>query len=192
MLVRLHRATPAVAALGRPWRVAVSSRPGLEDALDNLNQPWTGGPFAEPARELVASRATVVRRLLATFDRLVAEVAAAGTDQVITHGEPHPANFIRTDGRLLLVDWDTVGLGPPERDLWMVTTDAGDELARYTELSGRRLNPTALRLYRLRWTVDDLSLAVAGFRSAHTETADTVRAWQFLTRTLASPPPPLI
>src|SRR5207248_7701061 len=43
MLVRLHRTTPAVAALGRPWRLAVSSRPGLEDALDNLNQPWTGG-----------------------------------------------------------------------------------------------------------------------------------------------------
>jgi spectinomycin phosphotransferase len=68
----------------------------------------------------------------------------------------------------------------------MISTAAGDELARYTELSGRRVNPAALRLYRLRWKVDDISIVVAGFRSAHAETADTARAWQFLTRFLAS------
>jgi spectinomycin phosphotransferase len=192
MLVRLHQATPGVAARARPWPLAVASRGGLEEALDDLDHPWAGGPFAEPARELVASRATVVRRLLATFDGLAAEVGAAAIEPVITHGEPHPANFIHADGRLFMVDWDTVGLGPPERDLWMISTAAGDELARYTDLSGRRVNPAALRLYRLRWLVDDISLAVGGFRSTHAETADITRAWQFLTRILASPHPLLI
>jgi len=49
------------------------------------------------------------------------------------------------------------------------------------------VHPAALRLYRLRWRVDDISIVVAGFRSAHAETADMARAWQFLTRFLASP-----
>jgi spectinomycin phosphotransferase len=187
MLAQLHQATSAVRALARPWRVSPATRPALEDALDNLDQPWVGGPYSEPARATVASRAPALRRLLATFDQLAAEVAAAGAEQVITHGEPHPGNFIRADGRLFMVDWDTVAFGPPERDLWMVATDAGDELAQYTELSGRRVNPSALRLYRLRWLIDDIAIVVGDFRSPHAQTADTAHAWQGLTRSLASP-----
>ncbi len=187
MLGRLHQATPAVAALARPWPVSVASRPALEGALDDLAQPWAGGPFSEPARATLACHAPALSRLLATFDQLAAEVAAAGGDQVITHGEPHPANFMSVDGRLLLVDWDTVALGPPERDLWMLATDTGEALARYTERFGRRLNPAALRLYRLRWLVDDISIVVDGFRSPHERTAEMARAWQGLTRSLASP-----
>ena len=39
---------------------------------------------------------------------------------VVTHGEPHAGNVMRrSDGRHLLVDWDTVAVAPPERDLWM-------------------------------------------------------------------------
>ena len=110
-----------------------------------------------------------------------------GADQVITHGEPHPANFIRADGRLFLVDWDTVAFGPPERDLWMVAADAGVELARYTALTGHQVNPTALRLYRLRWLIDDISIVVGDFRSPHAQTADMAHAWHSLLRSFASP-----
>ena len=38
----------------------------------------------------------------------------------MTHGEPHAGNVMRTDEGRLLVDWDTVALAPPERDLWML------------------------------------------------------------------------
>ncbi len=69
----------------------------------------------------------------------------------------------------------------------MVSSDGGDELARYTKLSGRRVNPTALRLYRLRWLVDDISIVVGGFWSAHAETADMAHAWRALIHSLASP-----
>jgi spectinomycin phosphotransferase len=187
MLVRLHRATPSVAALARHWRLSVATRPMLDDALNDLDQPWPGGPYAEPARDVVASHAPALRHLLATFDQLAVEVAAVGAEPVITHGEPHAANFIRADGRLFMIDWDTVALGPPERDLWMVSRDGGDELARYTELSGRSVNPTALRLYRLRWLVDDISIVVGRFRSAHADTADMAHAWRALIHSLASP-----
>jgi len=186
MLVRLHRATPAVAHLARTWRVGVAARQLLEDALSELDRPWTGGPYSSDARAAVAQHASALRRLLATFDQLVAEVSAAGGEPVITHGEPHAGNFMRVDGRLLLVDWDTVALAPPERDLWMLSTDTADALERYTEQFRRRLNPAALRLYRLRWLIDDISIVVCAFRSAHAQTADTAHAWQALVRSLAS------
>ena len=33
----------------------------------------------------------------------------------------------------MLIDWDTVGLARPERDLWSLATETGDEFRRYTE-----------------------------------------------------------
>jgi spectinomycin phosphotransferase len=188
MLARLHQATPAVASLARNWPLQVASRVGLEDALHKLDQHWVGGPFSEPARTALAGGATAIARLLETFDRLADEVAYAGIEPVITHGEPHPGNLMSADGRLFMVDWDTVALGPPERDLWMVSTcDANDDLARYTRASGRQVNRAALRLYRTRWLLDDFATSVDRLRSAHDDNADTQRSMLWLSRTLASP-----
>jgi spectinomycin phosphotransferase len=161
-----------------------SGRAGLEQALRSLDRAWAGGPFAEPARALVAARAPDVYRLVETFDQLAEEVRAAGPTPVITHGEPHPANVVRAGGRLLLVDWDTVGLAPPERDLWMLDAAGGDEVARYVEASGRRIDGAALRLYRLRWLLDDIAIFLGVLRSPHRRTADTEHAWLGLTRSL--------
>ena len=33
---------------------------------------------------------------------------------VVTHGEPHVGNAIRTEAGWMLVDWDTTLLAPPE------------------------------------------------------------------------------
>lgn len=41
---------------------------------------------------------------------------------VVTHGEPHPGNVIRTSHGLRIIDWTTVQMAPPERDLWMLTS----------------------------------------------------------------------
>ncbi|HXP18631.1 MAG TPA: phosphotransferase [Streptosporangiaceae bacterium] len=43
------------------------------------------------------------------------EHVAAARAPVTTHGEPHSANIIRAGSGRLLIDWDTVGLAPPER-----------------------------------------------------------------------------
>ena len=106
---------------------------------------------------------------------------------MITHGEPHPGNVIRSrpSGDIMLIDWDTVGLAPPERDLWMVATETGDELRRYTELTGRPVDMAALELYRLRWALDDLSCFVRDLRAPHRRTPGTEHAWQALEITIA-------
>jgi len=188
MLAALHAVDPAAVRLQRR-EAGVSWRDDLELALRELGRPWTGGPFTEPARELLAGAAGPVRRGLDALDRW-ARAPAAAENLVITHGEPHPGNVIRppADGRIMLIDWDTVALAPPERDLWMVATGTGDELRRYTELTGRPVDAAALELYRLRWALDDLSCFVRDLRAPHHRTPGTEHAWQALQITIAQIP----
>jgi spectinomycin phosphotransferase len=81
---------------------------------------------------------------------------------------------------LLLVDWDTVGLAVPERDLWSVATGP-DDLARYADASGHRPDPEALALYRLRWDLEEVAIYLGEFRSPHERTPDTELSWTGLT-----------
>lgn len=156
LLATLHRQPPPPSTpLAGP---ELPGRATLDRALAETDRPWTGGPFAEPARDLLARHRPGLRRRLDEFDRLLAALPA---DLVVTHGEPHPGNVLRTGHGRLLVDWDTVGLAVPERDLWWLG-------------EGR---PPAVEFYRLRWDLDDLSVFVEQFRAPHTRTADTEQAW---------------
>jgi spectinomycin phosphotransferase len=182
MLAALHRADPAAIRLPRaeprlPWRG------DLETALGELGQPWTGGPYAEPARALLAGAAAPVRRQLDRLDRWAAGLAAVPV--VVTHGEPHPGNVIRAAGGLKLIDWDTAGLAPPERDLWLVATESGDELHHYAELAGRPVDTTVMEFYRLRWALDDLSCFVRDLRAPHRRTPGADDNWAGLEAALA-------
>ena len=178
MLAALHRSAPtgARAAIGLPRRA------DLDAALRDLGRPWRAGPLAEPTRALLAGAANQVRGLLASFDRLASPVRAS--EFVITHGEPHPGNVIRAGPQRLLIDWDTVGLGPPERDLWWVVSETGEEARRYADLTGRAVDPARLAMYRLRWALDDISIFVSLLRAEHRQTADTEHAWLALKQTM--------
>lgn len=184
MLARLHRATPAVIGVARPAGPLLPERDGLEQALGDLGSAWAGGPFSEAARALLVRHGPGIRRLLAAFDRLVDEVTARSPDPVLTHGEPHPGNLIGAGGRLHLVDWDTAALAPPERDLWLLDGGSGEGLLRYAEASRRQPSRAALRLYRLRWQLDDIAVFLKVLRSSHRRTADTEHAWRSLQRSM--------
>jgi spectinomycin phosphotransferase len=185
MLAALHLATPA-ADRARRLPAGVPYRGALEEALGELDTPWHGGPFSEPARALIAGAADWIGHLLDTFDRLAARVAAL--EPVITHGEPHPGNVIRTEADTLLIDWDTVGLAPPERDLWWVLTDDSDQACRYAEATGRPADPAGLALYRIRWALDDLSVFTRRFRSPHDRAPETEHSLRTMTGFLTEPP----
>ena len=177
LLADLHQATKAVASL-QPRTVApLSGRDGLEAALADLGRPWQGGPFSEPARLQLAANADVVRRWLRSLDELADKVAASGRALVITHGEPHWGNLMRTADGLMLVDWDTVGLAPPERDLWLLADASAASLGAYAERTGREPDPAALAMYRLAWTLADVAAFLARFRSEHSLAEDTQHAW---------------
>ena len=91
--------------------------------------------------------------------------------------EPHPANVIAVHGRLVLIDWDTVALAPPERDVSLVVTASNEGIDRYQQATSRELRSEVIRLYRLRWYLDDVASAVRLFRKAHHDTPDT-RRWR--------------
>jgi spectinomycin phosphotransferase len=187
-LAGLHRSTPAAATRALRHGLVLPGRAGLESALDDLDRPWAGGPFSDLARRELANHAATVREWLIDFDHLAGLVAEAGGEQVITHGEPHPGNLIRTEDGVLLVDWDTVGLAPPERDLWMFDDGSPNVLAPYTEASGRFVDDAAIRLFRLAWTLSEIVAFTALFRSDHERNRDTEKSWRALTESLAGAP----
>jgi len=177
MLVELHRATPAVQHLAAHLDLQFAGRAGLESALEDPDRAWTGGPFAEPAQAWLAGHAADLGRLLDDFDQLAVAVAAADRPPVITHGEPHPGNVLHGHDGVVLIDWDTVGLAPRERDLWMIATASGEETAQYADATGHEVSTAAMSLYRLTWQLTDIAVYLDQFRSPHHHTQDTEQAW---------------
>ena len=59
---------------------------------------------------------------------------------------------------------------------WDPDDGSADGLSPYTETTGRDIDPTALALFRLTWTLADLAAFVAVLRSPHEDTADTDKA----------------
>jgi spectinomycin phosphotransferase len=176
MLARLHASTPVVDGL-RPRGLDLPGRDGLEEALDDLHHRWDGGPLSEPARAELAGQRDLVLRWLDELDRLAGRLGGAEPARVVTHGEPHPGNLISTGGGLTLVDWDTVALARPERDLWMIADLAGGALAvRYEEETGVALDPEALVAYRRLWALSDLVACTRQLRREHQRSADADRA----------------
>ena len=189
MLARLHRAAPGRGARRRG--LDVPGRAGLDEALDDLDGRWDGGPLSEPARRVLAGQREEIVRWLGALDRFAAErgAARATTGVVVTHGEPHPGNLIRTGSGLVLLDWDTVALARPERDLWMAV-DADDALvSAYRAATGITPEPEALAAYRLLWALTDVAAFTARLRGRHRRDADSDRALAGLRSILAGREP---
>jgi spectinomycin phosphotransferase len=176
LLAELHRQAPPASV--PVLDLELSMRGLLESALDGAIR-WAPGPFTEPARTLLSEHAPAILRRVEEFDRLVEDVRRSDSAPVLTHGEPHPGNLLQCEGRRLLVDWDTVGLAPPERDLWSVA-QTPEDLERYAEAADRTVDASALMLYRLRWDLEEVSLYIDWFRAPHDRSLDTEEAWQGL------------
>jgi spectinomycin phosphotransferase len=175
MLTELHAA--AVATVPSTVGFGLPGRELLEAALADLDEVWTGGPLSEPARRAVGNVASELVELMTLADGLATTAQRRAGDWVVTHGEPHGGNTVRTSEGWALVDWDTVALGPPERDLWMLA-DRDREL--YRELTGTEVDQTAIDFFRLTWDLKDLAEYLDVLRSPHEENADTSRHYQSL------------
>ncbi|MBB4743753.1 spectinomycin phosphotransferase [Actinoplanes octamycinicus] len=179
MLGALHRTTPAVATLAPRTDLRLIGRTDLETALGDLDHPWTSGPHAEPARALLRHHATRVHDWLTEFDHLAGVVRDTAADWVVTHGEPHPGNVLRTPSGLRLIDWTTVQIAPPERDFWMLTDMFG------TTPTGAGRSP-ATAFYRLGWILADVAAYTTDLRTPHQDDADSAAALTYLAANLDS------
>jgi spectinomycin phosphotransferase len=180
LLAELHGATAAT-SIARTAGFDLPGRRHIEAALADQEVAWTGGPLSEPARAAIAASARELAELIALADRLAADAQRGGRRFVVTHGEPHAANVIRSGEGLLLVDWDTVAVGPPERDLWMVVGGESGARELYERASGRLLDDAALDFFRLTWDLKDVAEYLNVLRGAHRENEDTLRHYRALT-----------
>ncbi len=177
MVAALHRATRVLGGRAPRHVPDFGGREDLTVFLLDPDRPWNGGPFGETARSLLATRTGDIARLVAGFDRLVEATVPARANPVITHGEPHPGNLMSVNGRVVLIDWDTAALAPPERDVAVIAAPGREDLDIYQQKTGRALDPAILILYRARWYLDDIASAIRMFRHRHHDTADT-RLWR--------------
>ena len=180
---RLHSMQPP--GVTQPWSGTVPNRSHLEAALAALDLPWNTGPYAEPTRQSLAGARTTVETQLARYDRLAQRVIAMPDPWVITHGEPHQANFIKTlDRSLHLIDWGTARLGPRERDLWMLL-EGGSGLDAYRATAGDYTpRPEAIALFGLLWQLTDLSIYIHRFRETHGNGEDDAKSFWGVEQTL--------
>jgi spectinomycin phosphotransferase/16S rRNA (guanine(1405)-N(7))-methyltransferase len=182
LLIALHQVDPSLVSGAPIDAFVIPHRNTLADACHDLGRPWDAGPFAERTRRLLLERQSWIDERLSRHDELVTEARARPERAVLTHGEPHPGNTIRTADGWKLIDWDTVRLAPPERDLWLLDR-AGDPIhaaaitRRYESTTGVAVLPSMLALYRLRWQLADIANYVAGFRRAHDGDANDHAAW---------------
>jgi spectinomycin phosphotransferase/16S rRNA (guanine(1405)-N(7))-methyltransferase len=184
LIVALHATPEAIRAGALVDDLQIPKRDELLQALDRPESRWDTGPYGEPARLLLASRAAGVARLLDRHNRLATEARRRRERMVLTHGEPHPGNLIDTDSGWRLVDWDTTLIAPPERDLWIVDPGDGSIIGGYEAATGRPVLPSTLQLYQLSWQLADIALFVAQLRQPHDDTEDIRESWTALRHNL--------
>ena len=181
LLARLHGAGDAVRDVAPTLSLEIPERAGLRDAMATLDQRWTSGPLAEDVRAWLGANAEAIECGLRSYEALAQRVSARSTP-VITHGEPHAGNFMRVNGTLNLVDWDTVAFAPPERDLWLCCRNGSDGAALYRQATGRAVDPEAINLFTIRWDLADIASYIVYLRHPHTDSEDTRRAIDVLRR----------
>ena len=177
-LGRMHRAS-VPEGLPRREDFAIPLRSQLFAALDDTRSPWTGGPYGERCRSLLAEGAHGVAASFERYDALTRGVTPDGW--VVTHGEPHATNVMRPlDGSLVLIDWDTAALAPRERDLWMVEPRGDEDWDAYVSGGISRVDRDTMALYRLGWDLMEIAIYTDTFRRPHAEDANTRLAWKGL------------
>jgi spectinomycin phosphotransferase/16S rRNA (guanine(1405)-N(7))-methyltransferase len=181
LMVTLHSApVPAAAPVDR---FAIPQRDDLVAALDGM--PSTeDGPYAARAAHLLTRHAAPIRRLLARYDELVSR--ADPSRMVLTHGEPHPGNTMRSPQGWLLIDWDTLLVAQPERDLWALASQTPSIVDDYASATGVTPRPDMLELFGVRWNIADIAVDVARFRRGHADTPDDAQSFKLLTSLVTS------
>jgi len=180
MIVSVHTAPTSARARAITDDLTILFRDELDAALDGMPATPESGPYGQQAAELVAAHHDQIRRLLASYDALAAQVRSGTERLVLTHGEPHPGNTMRSAQGWLLIDWDTALISEPERDLFTLEGGDGSMLEAYRRATGTVPRPEALELFRMRWDITDIALSVGQFREPHDGDANDTKSFNRL------------
>jgi spectinomycin phosphotransferase/16S rRNA (guanine(1405)-N(7))-methyltransferase len=177
LIVELHTSRPRHADVDD---LAIAMLDELELAIDELARPWTAGPYSERGRRLLDEHAEPLLRLVAAYQRVAGEVLAGRDRFVLTHGEPHPGNTLVTERGVVLVDWDTALIAPPERDLWTLAGADHRVADAYTAATGVLVDDTAVVCYGVLWDLDEIAGYITLLRRPHIDDADVAESWRNL------------
>ena len=174
LLDGLHGTTPPPHLPAWSPRVA----PALPDRLaESTRRSWDAGPLGDQARALLRAAAPRIARSDQRYRELADRERAQSEHRVPTHGEPHHGNqMLLPDGTLLLVDWETLGAAPRERDL--------AALPRSVQRA-RRADPAMIELFELEWMLSEVEEYQRWFRAPHTGDEDDRIALQGLREELS-------
>ena len=164
--------TPAADGFVIPW-------------LDQLDGSMHGelesvGPHAAVASRLLIDNEAEIRRLNSRYRTLVDRYMRSPGPVVVTHGEIHPGNVMVSAAGLMVIDWDTLMLAPPERDLWRLAHGDASVLRAYADATGTTPNEWLLNLYGVRWDLGEIASFAAELRKPHEDNADTRKALETL------------
>lgn len=184
---------PVLAMVAALHRVPIAAiRPPTADGfvvpwLDQLERPMRHdgegafhGPHAAVASQLLVDNEAEIRRLIARYRTLVARYLRDPGPVVVTHGEIHPGNVMVIPEGWLIVDWDTVLLAPPERDLWRLAQGGEPALRAYTDTTGTVPVEWLVALYGIRRDLAEIASFAADFREPHEDTDDSRKALELL------------
>lgn len=171
LLGALHRApVPEVTPV---WKTEIDPR--LADRLgDLLIGPWDS-PLGAQAREALSNNMSDLDGWVREHSTLVLDVDPSA--YVVTHGEPGVHNQWQAQGRTWLIDWESLRLGPRERDLATLVHDGvvtdGD--------------PAMIRLFDLEWRLSEVWSFASWLQGPHRGDADDHAALAGLREELTRP-----
>jgi spectinomycin phosphotransferase len=173
------------------WHPGVGQPGGTarEDLLRCLAADrWVDGPWSGPAGRLVTEARPVLERALRQLDLLGAAVCGAADRWVVSHGEPHARNLLRTPDGPRLLAWSSLALAPRERDLGEVLARAegNDPWFAYIESGGVAdpLSPDTLHVFALQRHLSSVAENAVRLSRRHGDTEDEAHRFTDLERHL--------
>jgi hypothetical protein len=148
----------------------------LDHSIPYGSEEGSSGPYAVSAVQILSANEAEIRRLIVRYGSLVAQYQSDPSPVVVTHGEVHPGNVMLTAEGWVIVDWDTVLLAPPERDLWWLAQTSDSVLQAYADATGWVPSQQLVDLYAIRWDLAEIASFAAEFRAPHDDTEDTRKA----------------
>ena len=152
----------------------------VDRSMNHGKASGSKGPHAAAASRLLIDNEAEIRGLVARYEALVARYQTDPGPVVVTHGEIHPGNVMATPEGWVFVDWDTVLLAPPERDLWRLVQGDRSMLRAYADATGSPPNEWLVDLYGIRWDLAEIASFAAEFRRPHEDNDNSRKALEIL------------
>ncbi|TDG00627.1 aminoglycoside phosphotransferase family protein [Paenibacillus piri] len=146
----------------------------LTNSLSALESGSFTDVYLKALRSLLLPRMSEIGSMIGLLRELQLSAQAVCRQPVLCHGDVWGGNLIVQEGRLMLLDWESCRLAPPERDVFGYLNDEFDTFyQRYTERAGTKLrfHTDLLRFYAYRHHLSNLSNWLLNMLYRHTAEA---------------------